>query len=598
MYEEAPGPGRRVCDGRFELRERLGSGAMGTVWRAVDTMLHREVALKEVRAPLDASAEEAAVMHARALREARALARLRNPHVVTVHQVVDEEPFPWIVMELVPGRTLAAVLAAGPLPPHTAAAIGADILDALANAHAAGVLHRDVKPANVLIQPDGRAVLVDFGIAAVEGASSVTATGSFIGTLEYLAPERAAGLQPTAATDLWSLGVLLYVAVEGRSPFRRANQWAVISAIVNEPHAPATQAGPLAGLIDALLAKDPAARPDAAAVARALDAAKQPGPAPGAAPGPAADPGPPGASAVANAPTTLNAAAGPPAPPIPPAAPDLSTVTSGPPPRPASAPRIPAPAPVVPVVPAPPGRRRTRNVVVAIAAAVLLVGGGVAGTLVLTSGGNGSEGRKTGAAEPPSASTTAPANSPAPGPGVTTGPPPATASTTPAGTPAPATTPPVSTPPAGPPTGYELRTHSAGFTVAVPKGWKETRDKSGNPAYESPDGSSRLVVRVLRGDTADPYAEQLRSANETRASASYPGYRQLALNQGTRDGGPSATWEYTYTAPEGSRHLKDIRWRVGTTSYNLWIAAPDGPAWPQYAEQLDIALAHFQDTRA
>jgi serine/threonine protein kinase len=272
------------------------------------------------------------------------LARVRNPHVSTVHQIIDAEPFPWIVMELVPGRTLAAILAEGTLPPAEAASIGRDVAEALTAAHEVGVLHRDVKPANVLVRPDGRAVLVDFGIAAVEGSATVTATGSVVGTMEYVAPERTLGRLPTPASDLWSLGVLLYVAVEGHSPFRRPNQWATLAAIVNDPHPPPRMAGDLADLLDALLAKDPAERPDGATVLAHLaaiaepDRPRRPTPLP---------------------PLTHRAAAAIPPPPATadaagPAPGDIPTVTAGPPPRPTSAPSVgPVPGPTPPAGPLP-----------------------------------------------------------------------------------------------------------------------------------------------------------------------------------------------------------------------------------------------------
>ncbi|MEU6275702.1 serine/threonine-protein kinase, partial [Streptomyces populi] len=155
-----------MIDGRFELIDRLGSGGMGTVWRARDTVLDRNVALKAVHP--DAEASHA--LRERVMREARALARLNDPHVVTVHQIIDTHPHPWIVMELVPGRSLQQRLSEGPLSPAESARIGRQVLAALRVAHAAGIQHRDVKPANVLLRPDGHAVLTDFGIAALQGA--------------------------------------------------------------------------------------------------------------------------------------------------------------------------------------------------------------------------------------------------------------------------------------------------------------------------------------------------------------------------------------------------------------------------------------------
>ncbi|MFI6013483.1 protein kinase [Streptomyces sp. NPDC051243] len=249
-----------VVDGRFELVERLGSGGMGTVWRARDTVLDREVALKAVRS----DADTVGVMRERVMREARALARLSHPHVVTVHQIVDADPHPWIVMELVPGVSLQQRLSDGPLTPAEAARVGRQVLAALRAAHAAGIHHRDVKPANILLRPDGDAVLTDFGIAALQGTTGLTATGELVGSPEYMAPERIRGHEDDPAADLWSLGVVLYVCVEGVSPLRRPTTLATLAAVLDDPLPPPTRSGPLAPVLDAVLVRDPAARPDAA----------------------------------------------------------------------------------------------------------------------------------------------------------------------------------------------------------------------------------------------------------------------------------------------------------------------------------------------
>ncbi|MGC0422000.1 serine/threonine-protein kinase [Embleya sp. AB8] len=269
-------PGRRVIDGRFELLERLGGGGMGLVWRARDLALEREVALKEVRPPDPALLEEAPtaarMLRERVLREARSLARLNHPNVVTIHHIVDaaEVPHPWLVMELVPGGSLHDRLAAGPIPPAEAAAIGRGVLSALTAAHAAGIHHRDVKPGNVLLRADGSPVLTDFGIAALRESTSLTATGDLIGSPEYIAPERIRGEEDNAASDLWSLGMMLYVAVEGEHPLRRATSLATLAAVLTETMPPPTRAGALRPALDALLVRDPVARPDAARLDRLL----------------------------------------------------------------------------------------------------------------------------------------------------------------------------------------------------------------------------------------------------------------------------------------------------------------------------------------
>ncbi|WP_329376445.1 serine/threonine protein kinase [Streptomyces sp. NBC_01351] len=270
--------GRQLIDGRFELVAPLGSGGMGTVWRARDIALHREVALKEVRPPDPATAAAqpglADQLRERAVREARALARLAHPHVVTIHHIVEPpdgvDGHPWIVMELVRGGSLHERLAAGPLPLVDVLRLGLDVLSALRAAHAEGILHRDVKPANVLLRPDGSAVLTDFGIAALHGSTGLTATGVLIGSPEYIAPERVRGEEGLAASDLWSLGMLLYVAAEGVHPLRRATSLATVVAVLDEPIPAPVRSGPLGSVLERLLVRDPAARPDGEQLERLL----------------------------------------------------------------------------------------------------------------------------------------------------------------------------------------------------------------------------------------------------------------------------------------------------------------------------------------
>ncbi|MFI7450316.1 serine/threonine-protein kinase [Nonomuraea sp. NPDC049714] len=275
---------RRVIDDRFELVERLGGGGMGLVWRAWDTALHREVALKEVRPPDPAMAEQdpATVreLRERVLREARALARLNHPHVVTIHHIVDESPdaYPWLVMELVSGGSLQDRLAHGPMAPGEVARLGREVLSALRAAHAVGIQHRDVKPANVLLRQDGQSVLTDFGIAAIREFTNLTATGAFIGSPEYMAPERINGYEGDPASDLWSLGMLLYVAVEGRHPLRRATTMATLAAVLNQDVPPPERAGPLGPVLMALLRRHPPARPDPDSLDRMLASAAAGGP--------------------------------------------------------------------------------------------------------------------------------------------------------------------------------------------------------------------------------------------------------------------------------------------------------------------------------
>jgi eukaryotic-like serine/threonine-protein kinase len=253
-------PGQAV-GGRYRLLHRLGRGGMAVVWQGHDELLHRDVAVKEVLPPRDLSPDQHDEIRQRAMREARAAARLAHPSAVTVYDVVEDGGRPWIVMALLPPHTLADVLATrGPLTPAAATRLGLELIDALRTAHAAGVLHRDVKPSNVMITDDGRAVLTDFGIATVEEDPSITATGMLIGSPGYMAPERARGERPTPASDLWSLGATLYAATEGDPPFRREGQLATLHAAVSEPAPPAVHAGPLQPLIARLLERDPVRR--------------------------------------------------------------------------------------------------------------------------------------------------------------------------------------------------------------------------------------------------------------------------------------------------------------------------------------------------
>ncbi|MDT0347613.1 serine/threonine-protein kinase [Streptomyces sp. DSM 44938] len=276
--------------------ERLGAGGMGMVWRARDLVLDREVAVKQVRPLSPEVAREGAaasrVLRERVLREARALARLSHRRVVTIHHVVDEgeDSYPWLVMEFVPGGSLAERLRdGGPLEPREAAGIGRQVLSALRAAHAAGILHRDVKPANVLLHPDRGAVLTDFGIAALQRTGAVdsaarsvplTATGELIGTPEYLAPERIRGTDDDPASDLWSLGVMLYVCVEGHNPMRRPTALATMAAVLADTVPSPARAGALAPVLTQLLLPDPAARPSAERLDAMLAAVAGEGPAP------------------------------------------------------------------------------------------------------------------------------------------------------------------------------------------------------------------------------------------------------------------------------------------------------------------------------
>ncbi|MCW2874847.1 serine/threonine-protein kinase [Actinacidiphila oryziradicis] len=262
----------RIVAGRYRLLSELGRGGMGVVWGALDEVLGREVAVKEVRAPAGLDEHGVRQLYARLEQEGRAAARVEHPNVITVYDVAMAEGSPWIVMELVRGLTLSDVLSAeGPLEPRRAAQICGRVLAGLRAAHEKGVLHRDVKPGNVLIGDDGRVVLTDFGIATFEGSSALTRTGELVGSPEFLPPERALGRTPGPESDLWSLGVLLFVSVEGDSPFRRDTALSTMRAVVEEEPPVPRRAKPLVPVLEGLLRKDPARRLSGWEAQRILD---------------------------------------------------------------------------------------------------------------------------------------------------------------------------------------------------------------------------------------------------------------------------------------------------------------------------------------
>ncbi|MFF1556274.1 protein kinase [Streptomyces sp. NPDC058279] len=405
----------RTLGGRYRVTAMIGRGGMGVVARAQDTLLGREVAVKVLRAYTDAGGPELADLRARMQREAQAAARIRHEGVVTVHDVTSEQGLPVIVMELVEGPSLDDVLTErGPLDPYEAAAIGAKLMDALDAAHRAGVLHRDVKPGNVLLEHGGRVVLTDFGIATMEGPgdeslAKLTRHGELVGSLDYLPPERAQGQEPGPASDIWSLGMTLYAAVEGTSPFRRTSVWSTLSAIVADPLPEPRRAGPLGPVLRALMAKDPAHRPTAERARTLLSEVAE-------SPGTRGVPSP--ATAVVAAPAHPSVGAPAPAAPAFGPAPDFAPAPAfGPAPGPAPAADFgpapafrPAPHPGHAPVAGPPvtpprghssgGSARGRGrALIAVAAAVAVLGaGGIA--YALTGGHGGGKGGRAPAALP------------------------------------------------------------------------------------------------------------------------------------------------------------------------------------------------------
>jgi tRNA A-37 threonylcarbamoyl transferase component Bud32 len=313
----------RVVAGRYRLLDPVGSGGMGTVWRAEDERLGRLVAVKEVRPPAGMTGPEYDDLRERTLREARAAARLSTPGAVAVHDVVEEDGRPYVVMELLPGRSLAEVVAdGGPLASAEVARVGLSLVATLAAAHRAGILHRDVKPANVVLAEGGRVVLTDFGIAKAAGDPQLTSTGVLLGSPAYIAPERARGEEAGPPSDLFALGATLFTAVEGRPPFAGPDAMATLLAVVAGRREPVRAAGPLGPVLTRLLDPDPARRPTAAQAERLLraaaDQARTAPPSP-AAPARTAPAQPslalPAQERTLVVPVPMDAAAGPPRPP-------------------------------------------------------------------------------------------------------------------------------------------------------------------------------------------------------------------------------------------------------------------------------------------
>ncbi|TDC88768.1 serine/threonine protein kinase, partial [Nonomuraea deserti] len=280
----------RSLAGRYRLLSPIGTGGMGTVWRAHDERLDREVAIKEVRLPPELGPGERAELCARMVREAQAASRLKHPGIVTVHDVLTRDDRPWIVMRLLRGRPLDRVIRdSGTLPVRRVARLGLGVLDALATAHAAGVLHRDIKPGNIFLGEDGAPVLTDFGIATVEGQATITQSGMLVGSPGYIAPERLRGERPGPQSDLWSLAATLYEAAEGEPAHPGGDAMAVLARVLTEEARPPRRSGPLGPLLTRMLAREPAQRPAPELVRRTLasvaeDAEPPPLPAPAALP--------------------------------------------------------------------------------------------------------------------------------------------------------------------------------------------------------------------------------------------------------------------------------------------------------------------------
>ncbi|MEV8318775.1 serine/threonine-protein kinase [Streptomyces sp. NPDC059900] len=562
--------------GRYRLGESIGRGGMGRVWRAHDEVLHRTVAVKELTAAQFVAEADRAVLFARTHAEARAAARINHPAVVTVHDVLEYDARPWIVMELVEGCSLAdAVKDKGRIEPVEAARIGLWTLKALRAAHAAGVLHRDVKPGNVLLANDGRILLTDFGIAAIEGDSTITRTGEVVGSVDYLAPERVSGANPGPASDLWALGATLYTAVEGNSPFRRTSPLGTMQAVVTEEPAPPEYAGALGTIIGALLRKEPDSRPTAEAAELMLAEAAE-GRSPSAGP--------------AYVPTQVHATSQQPqahAQPHPQSQPqphpqdphqhtpqsgtvapgygygygsgDSTRIGTGADSGPNSAPHHSGtvvhgahPSSYDPARPA--KRRKWPAVVAAVAAVVLFGGGGLGGYLYFQDGDDGG---------------TSQSNDGKPGKSV-----------------------------GGIPANWHRVNDAEGFSLMLPKGWE--REVDGSQIDYTPDhGRHFLRISTDRHTTFEsPYTHQVQL--EKNLSPKLPDYKRLQLDQNTFRDQQGALWEFSWTAGANDttagprRAISQSYISRDGVEYVLYMSSPAGD-WSKTRTQFDAILRGWRE---
>jgi serine/threonine protein kinase len=532
----------RLLGGRYRLEESIGRGGMGTVWRGHDDVLGRTVAVKEVRFPPELGQKEQQELRARTLREARASASLSHPNVVTTYDVVEEDGRPYIVMELLTARSLSEILREdGPLPPQRVAQIGLEMLSALELAHRQGVVHRDVKPGNVLLTEDGRAILSDFGIATMAGDPALTSTGVVLGSPAYMSPERARGQKPGAAADMWSLGATLYAAVEGRPPYDGENALSTLTAVISDPVEPPRVGGPLGEAILGLLAKDPADRMSIGQTRDLLSTAAA-----------QRDPSP-----------TL---------PVTDAA-DLDRAgrTEALPVVALPAPAVPAPAPAERSAwqDGPPAARRPRSNPAGWLLAALLVLALGAGLAYLALRDNGGPGAGPTATDSQSAS--------------------ASASTSPSAT-ASSSTPSASSTPSqnGVPAGYTLHHDPTGFSVAVPTGWRAVRSGT-HVDYREPGGSRYL--RVDQTDNPKPDAKKDWQNQEKSVSKRLPDYHRIRIDRVDYRDYNAADWEFTWGS--GPTHVLNRGMNTGAKGYALYWSTPDSQ-WDQSRSIFTVITDTFQ----
>jgi eukaryotic-like serine/threonine-protein kinase len=526
--------------GRYELVTRIARGGGGTVWRARDTTLGRTVAVKEIRVPDELSPDERQRARRRVLYEARAAARLDHPGAVVVHDVLDGDDRLHLVMELVDAPTLRErVERDGPLPDEDAAAVGLELLDVIATAHERGIVHRDIKPSNIFVLDGGGVKLADFGIAALTGESSLTRTGTALGSPSYLAPEQAQGETAAPPADLWGLGASLYYAVEGVPPFDRGNAVATVHAVVHDEPRSVRRASTIAPLLHGLLAKRPDHRPSLEEVREQLEAAAGVDP-PAAAPAEApADTAPlPAVAAPAPTPTGTS---------------DPPAATRGEDDRP---------------------RRRVSPALLGVLAIAALVG--LASLVLLTDGREDADEEVAeapaddGATTPPEDDPGGPEDAPddaaegpddggdAPEPGEDDG-----ADEGGDG--------PTEIPEADVPDGWQV-VEGETYRVAVPAGW-EVRDGPGNLTdHVDPATGAYLRVDWTDDPAADPVADW--EANERGFAERQDAYERVRLEPATYRGEDAALWEYTYRDGGADLHALNLNVLAGDRAYALNLQAP------------------------
>jgi hypothetical protein len=532
-----------VIADRYVLAEPVGSGGMGVVWRGFDELLQRPVAVKELHFPADVDSGERERLARRTLREARAVAKVDDPSAVRVFDIVEQDGRPWIVMEYLDGVTLTELLRErGPLPEHEVVRVGQALLNALDAAHSAGVLHRDVKPSNVMVSPEGRVALTDFGIAtSIDGESGdTTSSGVIVGSPAYMAPERARGEPPSPASDLWSLGATLWTAAEGRAPFDGPTAIATMTSVATEPP-PVCQRcdGALGSLLQRMMARDPNDRPTLDDVRRELSALRGT-----ASHRPVAtQPYPTERLPVAFDRTTA-----------------LEPIEDGPVPAPAPAVAAPSasPAPAAAVAPAPvgdglPRRRSPAGLVVAL---VLLLVAAAVGAAVLLGGGGGSKAKVSGEATPSAKASSHSASR-------------------------------------GLPSGWHrYRNSSLGWSVGVPAGW-QVSDSGQSATFTDPAGGR--YVKIDTRYPAGPSAVGAWQDQERAFSGTHSGYHRIRLETvsygGYRD---AADWEFTYTSGAVTLHALDRGFVTsGNRGYAVYFQTHDDQ-WSSSAATLRAILSSFR----